>query len=161
MENNGLNLDDRGILLLQELLKDASQKDTELGKKIGVVSSTVGKRKREMKDSGLIKKFTCTLDYDVIGYKTTAIVLLSCKSQADIDMKKFEKQISGIEAVVELFKVAGIWDYYVKIVTKSNKEYHEVIELIMRLDNFKNSLTEVVLDAIVQRDRIDTTKITG
>lgn len=65
------DIDRRIIKLLQE---DSSQTYAELARKLGMKESTIRKRVLTLRDKGVIKRFTITIEPSKMGFNAVAIV---------------------------------------------------------------------------------------
>jgi Lrp/AsnC family transcriptional regulator for asnA, asnC and gidA len=66
-------LDEIDQKIVEQLQKDARQKNTAIAEKVGIAESTVRKRIKEMIRNGTISSFSVQLNHTITGY-TVAIV---------------------------------------------------------------------------------------
>ena len=69
-------MDDLDRNILAELLKDSKIKLPKLAKKLGVPSSTLHHRIKQLEAKGIIKKWTIEIDYKKLGYGIKALILV-------------------------------------------------------------------------------------
>lgn len=70
-----LTNNDKKTLIL--LLEDGRMTDTAIAKKLGVTKQAVGRIRKKLEKTRIIRKYTTQLDYERLGIHTFAIVLAS------------------------------------------------------------------------------------
>jgi len=79
--------------ILAELQKDAKVKLKTLAKKLCVPLSTVYMRIKKMEEVGVIKSYTVDVDWDKLGYKMKAYVLVFVDTTKLRELRKPQKEI--------------------------------------------------------------------
>jgi len=67
---------DLDLKVIAELRKDGRASARQIGKRLGISTTTVASRIREMEKSGMIRGFRPLVDYRKIGFGITAVTLI-------------------------------------------------------------------------------------
>ena len=120
---NQLDFVDKEILRL--LKADSRQSYVEVAKKLNVSNSLIHQRIAKMKESGMIKNTTITLDEKMLGYGAcsfTGIVLKEAHYA-----KEVVAALAMIPEVVECDFVSGKYAVFVKVFAANNEHMREVL----------------------------------
>lgn len=123
-------LDEVDYAILFELQRDARITKTEIAERIGVSSSTVGKRMTHLKDKKIIKGYYPEIDYDRIDH--TLHVLFSCTT-AIPERESLIQEVLDIDAVVTVRELmTGERNVQIQVVGQPNaitRAAHKIDEL--------------------------------
>jgi DNA-binding Lrp family transcriptional regulator len=139
-------IDDLDKRILEEYQKDASIAYKVLAKKIGVPSSTVFLRIKQMKGSGVIKGIIPLVDPIALGKTTTAWIKISLEN--DVDCCEFADEIAKQPYIMEVYEIAGKWDILAKVKVEDNLTLHNLTKDISKLPGFKNMASIIALKAV-------------
>lgn len=67
-------MDEIDFAILEHLSQDSRMHSTEIASNLGLATSTVHKRIEKMRDSGIIKEFTVTIDPASVGLNITTYI---------------------------------------------------------------------------------------
>lgn len=135
-------LDDIDIKLIDSLGRDSSTTFVELARQIGISDATVHIRVRRLMSEGVIKKFTISLDYDLLGYDHLAFVGINFKPSVNVDAT-IDKLVN-LEEVLELYEMHNSYDVFLKIRAKDFNHLRDIVENKIRaLPNILN--TELII----------------
>jgi Lrp/AsnC family transcriptional regulator, regulator for asnA, asnC and gidA len=135
-------LDDIDIKLIDRLGRDSSTTFVELARQIGISDATVNIRVRRLMSEGVIKKFTISLDYDLLGYDHLAFVGINFKPSVNVDAT-IDKLVN-LEEVLELYEMHNSYDVFLKIRAKDFNHLRDIVENKIRaLPNILN--TELII----------------
>lgn len=119
-------LDKDDIVILNELIKNAREKTTNIAAKLNKRRTTVHDRIQKLFEKGIIKKFTVQIDHRKIGKSTTVFVLVSV-TPTNVDHIKLSKTIANLPGVCEVHMVSGQYDILVKIRGKTIEDIGNMI----------------------------------
>jgi len=108
-------LDEKDWKIIEELQEDSRQSTVDIARKTRIPRVTVHDRIHKMKKSGVIGKFTITLDGTKIGKPTVVFVMVRALPNQQADQQKVAQAIAKLPEVLEAYAVAGEWDFLVKI----------------------------------------------
>jgi DNA-binding Lrp family transcriptional regulator len=135
-------IDKIDIKLIDSLSRDSSTTFVELARQIGISDATVHFRVRRLMSEGVIKKFTISLDYDLLGYDHLAFVGINFKPSVNVDAT-IDKLVN-LEEVLELYEMHNSYDLFLKIRVKDFNQLRDIVENKIRaLPNILN--TELII----------------
>lgn len=135
-------IDEIDIKLIDSLGRDSSTTFVELAKQIGISDATVHFRVRRLMSEGVIKKFTISLDYDLLGYDHLAFVGINFKPSVNVDATI--DKLMNLEEVLELYEMHNSYDLFLKIRSKDFNQLRDIVENKIRaLPNILN--TELII----------------
>ena len=135
-------IDEIDIKLIDSLGRDSSTTFVELARQIGISDATVHIRVRRLMSEGVIKKFTISLDYDLLGYDHLAFVGVNFKPSVNVDAT-IDKLVN-LEEVLELYEMHNSYDLFLKIRAKDFNQLRDIVEdKIRALPNILN--TELII----------------
>ncbi|KRS19118.1 Lrp/AsnC family transcriptional regulator [Roseovarius indicus] len=122
-----IELDTTDRRLLRELVQDATQPASTLGRKLGLSQPATWRRIRRLYDSGVIKGQRLDLDHDRLGFGVTVFlgVKLATKGRVSIDV--FERAVSAIPEVQTVEHILGLFDYRLRIVARDISDFERVL----------------------------------
>jgi DNA-binding Lrp family transcriptional regulator len=117
-----VELDKKDKAILNILRSDCRASVRTISKQTGIRPSTVHQRIKRMVEKGIIKKFTVTLDDEVIGEKLTVFILISGEPGKYLDPKFFKSP-----SVKEAHGITGEYDIIMKCKFRDLKDFHQFI----------------------------------
>ncbi len=113
--------------ILKGLQDNGRVTNVNLAKSVGISAPPCLRRVRALEEAGLIKGYHAKLDKSALGYTVTVFASVKLASQAEDDLRRFEKLVSEMPEVRECHMLAGEVDFMLKIVAKDWDTYQEVI----------------------------------
>jgi Lrp/AsnC family leucine-responsive transcriptional regulator len=135
------NVDKKIVLALR---KNARISLTELGQFINLSIPAVRTRLQRLETLGYIKAYSVILDPEKFGKNFTCFCLIQVSNAVSGD-NSFEKFILDCPDILESHRIAGQYDYMLKIVTRSTKDMEELLKRMRANDNIVNISTFTVL----------------
>ncbi|MEX1002323.1 MAG: Lrp/AsnC family transcriptional regulator [Crocinitomicaceae bacterium] len=129
-------LDETDKKLLNLLQKDASITHKQLAAELNLTVTPVYERIKKLKKSGVIKRITAEIDRNKVNKPVMVFCEVSLSSHTLENLKKFEKEVLGLQEVLESYHVSGEYDYMLKVLIAGMEEYREF--LINKLAKLKN-----------------------
>lgn len=134
---------DREILSL--LQANGRITNVDLAAKVGLTAPPCLRRVRALEDTGIIKGYHADLSAERLGWPITAFAMVSLKSQAEADLRAFEKAIAGLPEVRECHMLNGEIDFLLKVVARNLPSFQSFLtERLTSAENvasIKTSLT--------------------
>ena len=141
-------LDKDDIVILNELIKNAREKTTNIAAKLKKRRTTVHDRIQKLFEKGIIKKFTVQIDHRKIGKSTTVFVLVSV-TPTNVDHIKLSKTIANLPGVCEVHMVSGQYDILVKIRGKTIEDIgNMIINKLRRVSGVSQTFTLACFETI-------------
>ena len=122
---NSLQIDDINLKIIDILNKDSSTPFVDIAKRIGVSDATVHIRVRRMIATGIINKFTISVDNDLLGYDHLAFMGINI-SPGSAD--QIISDLLRIEEVLEMHEMHGKFDLLLKIRAKNLNQMRDIVE---------------------------------
>jgi Lrp/AsnC family transcriptional regulator for asnA, asnC and gidA len=143
---NRSELDEIDSNILRLLKQNSRMSYLEMSRQMGISDATIQLRIKRLKERGIIKKFTVTLDPASIGYVVAAIMLV----QIDADRHDVAKNtLSKIPEISEIYSVLGEYDLFIKVWARSLEELNEFInDKIRSIEGIKDLLEIVIVERV-------------
>lgn len=87
--------------ILRELIADSRISMADLGRRVGLAPSTVHKRIARLLESGVIERFTISLDPEIFARHTVAFLTIRVTDDAKGSAERFLKDCAGVLDVYE------------------------------------------------------------
>ena len=130
LNGHGITLDDVDLQILDILAKDSSTAFVEIAKQIGISDATVHLRVRRLIDEGIIRRFTLSLNNDLLGYDHLAFMGINIKPGfAD----QITEELSNLEEVLEIHEMHNRLDLFLKIRAKDLNHMRDIVENKIRI----------------------------
>lgn len=141
---NTLDRFDRAILAA--LQRDARLSLNEISKEVGLTSSPCWARIKRLEASGVIEGYTVKLNAEALGLGDTVIVQVTLDSHSDEALFAFGRALSEIPEVLDAFLVSGDYDYIIRIVVESTRDYERLLrERLYKIPGIRHSKSSFVL----------------
>lgn len=125
LNSHGTALDDVDLQIMYILAKDSSTAFVEIAKQIGISDATVHLRVRKLIDKGIIRRFTLSLNNDLLGYDHLVFAGINIKSGfAD----QVTEELSNIEEILEIHEMHNTFDLFLKIRAKDLNDIRDIVE---------------------------------
>lgn len=129
-------MDDTNREIVEILKKDGRASFTDIAERIGVSEGTVRRRVQEMKEEGVIERFT--VETGSSGSRAVVMVQISTGTSLDKVLKDFPSNL-------EVKEVAGDSDLILELERDSNEEINEVLDKIREINGVEGTKTYTVL----------------
>lgn len=106
-------MDDIDIKLLQILTENSNQTATEIMPQLNLSIPAINKRIAKMRASGLIKKFTLSVDAKMVGKPVLAYIMLILNQYSEVE--ELMKFVNADKDIVECHAITGEYDYILKL----------------------------------------------
>jgi Lrp/AsnC family leucine-responsive transcriptional regulator len=111
----GRMLDEIDRRILKALVADGRLSNTELAREVGLSPSPCWQRVRRLEEEGIISGYTAVLDHAALGVGETVMVEVSLDRHDAEVLEEFGRVMAEIPEVLEVYLMAGDYDYFVKI----------------------------------------------
>ncbi|WP_369597139.1 Lrp/AsnC family transcriptional regulator [Cobetia sp. QF-1] len=138
MEKIMLDATDRALLRL--LQRDASLSLAALAEAVHLTTSPCWKRLKRLEECGVITARVALLDAERVGLGLTAFVQLKTCDHSRDWFERFVAIIESFEEVTEFYRMAGDYDYLLKVQVADMNAYDHVYK---RLVNSIEGLSDV------------------
>lgn len=122
-----MDLSKQDVQILQLLQRDATISTANIAEQINLSQSPCWRRINRLERQGLIKQRVALLDREVLGMEVVVFATVNLTSTGRQNLIEFEQDIVVHAEVMECYTMTGIWDYMLKIVTRSIRHYEEFV----------------------------------
>ncbi len=130
-KNTELKLDSKDFTLIEELQKNAKLSEQKLARKTSIPMTTVHNRLKKLREIGVIRNYTISLDYAKLGRPLVAYVLV--KANPGVDQKELLDKISKMPQVCEVAMITGDFDLVFKARVASMNELNDIVVQKLRM----------------------------
>jgi Lrp/AsnC family transcriptional regulator, regulator for asnA, asnC and gidA len=125
LKNRDSSLDEVNLQIMDILVRDSSMPFVKIAKQIGISDATVHWRVRRLIATGIISKFTISVDNNLLGYDHLAFAGINIKPGfAD----QVTEEITNIEEVLEIHEMHNRFDLFLKIRAKDLDHMRDIIK---------------------------------
>jgi Lrp/AsnC family transcriptional regulator len=112
---------------LNELQRDATQRQSELAGIVGMSRTSCWRRIRDFEEAGLIERQVALLDPKVAGFNIQVLLFVAMTEHTDDNRHSFESHVSSLPEVTECFSVSGDRDYVLHVVVENMDTYNDFL----------------------------------
>ena len=116
-------MDDIDRAILAVLRVDARIANVDLAERVGLTPAPCLRRVRRLEDDGVITGYRATVDAGLDGRAFEVLVNVDLVSKHRDVFLAFEEQVSAFEEVVELRRMFGLPDYFMRVATRDLAAY--------------------------------------
>jgi Lrp/AsnC family leucine-responsive transcriptional regulator len=136
-------LDSIGWKILSELQLDARIPYAELGRRVGLSTSSAMERVRRLEESGIITGYRAVVHPSSVGYPVSAFILINVVGDFLSHIAKVSREMPEI---LECYRITGKDSFIMKVAVPSVSDLQILID---RMTPFVATTTSVVLSEIV------------
>lgn len=118
-------LDETDASILGVVKQNSRLSVRQIAVKTGVPAATVNRRLNKLVETGVIRRFTAELDYEKLGKKTAAYVLI--RGHPGTDYQPVLDSASRNEAVEDMSIITGPFDILLKVRVKDNEDLSDFL----------------------------------
>lgn len=113
-----IRLDEIDLKILAALQADGRITNVELSERVGITAPPCLRRVRALEEAGFIRGYHADIDESRLGYGIIAFAFVGLHSQAESDLKAFERMVNEWPMVRECHMLSGEIDFILKIVAR-------------------------------------------
>ena len=121
------NLDGIDRMLLAQLQNEGRITNVDLASRVGLTAPPCLRRVRALEEEGVIRGYHADIDPQKLGFAITVFAMVSLKSQAEDDLRGFERHVLGLPEVRECHMLNGEIDFILKIVARDLQDFQEFL----------------------------------
>ncbi|RVT81899.1 Lrp/AsnC family transcriptional regulator [Rhodobacteraceae bacterium CCMM004] len=120
-------MDAKDRQIIRALQRDGRMTNQELAERVNLSPSPCLRRLRKLEASGAIRGFTVDADPVAYGLPITAFVHIRLERHTEDTVRRFERQVAGLEQVLECHVLTGGTDYLLKVVVADLTAYETFV----------------------------------
>jgi Lrp/AsnC family transcriptional regulator, leucine-responsive regulatory protein len=136
--------------LLSLLHQNGRAQYAELAKVVGLSVPSVRERILKLESSGIIKGYTCILDYEKVGRGVSALIFVELSNNGS-DVKD---DLAKISAVLSCRSLAGRQDLILEVRLSETKELLELSERIRKTPGVTKTESIIVLHEYFNQNKL-------
>jgi Lrp/AsnC family transcriptional regulator, leucine-responsive regulatory protein len=138
-------LDELDRKLLESLQADDQRGLAELAKQTGSSPSTINDRIKRLIRNGVITGFHARVAAESVGLGLLAFVLVSLSSKAE---RRFLKKVEASQNVLECHRIAGEWNYLIKLRVKNVRDLEAYLAALSKLIGVQRTNSLIAMSSI-------------
>jgi Lrp/AsnC family transcriptional regulator len=146
---NSPSIDHIDRRILRALQRDSSLSQRELAEEVGMSQNACWRRLKALQDSGLIRNHTVRLDASALGLGLTVFVMIRTKHHSKDWLELFRKEVSAIANVIDFYRIAGDYDYMLKVVAADMNDFDRVYQRMIEKIELEAVTSYITMEAIV------------
>lgn len=127
-------IDDIDKKLLALMQEDASLSVAQLAERVGLTTTPCWRRVQRLEREGYIRARVALLDPEKLGLGLSVFVLIRTDRHTPEWLERFSRAVSAFPEVVEVNRLAGEYDYLLRVVTHDiasyDRFYRKLIEAV-------------------------------
>ena len=140
-----VKLDSVDKKILSSLQAEGRITNLDLAERVGITAPPCLRRVRALEEEGYIRGYHADLNNEILGYGLTVFALVGLHSQAEVDLRSFEKNVQDWPLVRECYMLNGEIDFVLKIVAHDLAEFQQFLTTYLtpapNVASVKTSLT--------------------
>lgn len=139
--------------ILRVLQRDSSLSQRAVADEVGLSQNACWRRMTRLREIGIIKGQTIRLDLAALGLGLTVFVMVRTRDHSPDWLKRFRRTVLGIENVIDCFRIAGEYDYMLKIVARDMNDFDRIYQRLIEGAALETVTSYIAMEAIAdQRD---------
>jgi len=136
-----LDTTDKKIITL--LQQDASLSLQQLADQLHLTSTPCWNRIKRLEQAGVIQKRVALIDPEKVGLELVAFVQIKTHQHSEDWLVDCVLQVKGFAQVLEFYRMAGDYDYLLKVIVKDMRSYdlfyHQLVNNVSGLTDVNTS----------------------
>ncbi len=142
------SLDSIDKSILRCLQRDASLSQRDLADKVGLSQNSCWRRLTRLREEGVITGQTIRVDMQALGLDLTVFAMVRTRHHSAEWLDRFRKSVLAIDNVVDFFRIAGDYDYMIKIVAKDVSDFDRVYQKLITTTELETVTSYIAMEAI-------------
>jgi len=132
--------DKTDLQILNLLQKNAALSLQQISEQLNLTTTPCWNRIKRLEKQGIIRQRVALLDARKTGLNLIVFVQIKTQQHSEIWLQDFVLQIRGIAQVMEFYRMAGEYDYMLKVIVSDMRSYDKFYK---KLVNNVSGLTDV------------------
>ncbi len=144
-----LMLDKVDKTLLNMLQQDTTTSLQELADTVNLTTTPCWKRLKRLEEQGMIDKKVALLNPERLGLSFVAFALIKTNNHSNEWYQAFVDTVSEFPEVMEFYRMAGEFDYMMKVLVSDMKAYDEFYKkLVNSVEGISNVTSTFAMESI-------------
>ncbi|MHA1324843.1 MAG: Lrp/AsnC family transcriptional regulator [Candidatus Helarchaeota archaeon] len=133
------------LKILKILEEDSKTNYREIANRLGIAIGTVSNRINNLKEKGIIKKFTIAINTQAVGYEISAIILIQIEGKY---IHEVEEELKNNPNVYAIYDTTGNLDSIIAVKFKQVIDLNRFLKELNKKPHIKQTSTAVCLNVI-------------
>lgn len=120
---NKLLIDRLDLKILAQLQRDDTLSIAQLAEGVGLSVTPCWRRIQRLEKEGVIEKRVAVLNPEKLDLSLTVFVMVKTDKHNQAWLNTFQEAVKGFSEIVEVNRLAGEYDYLLKVITRNNQSY--------------------------------------
>jgi Lrp/AsnC family transcriptional regulator len=130
-----LLIDSFDLKILEQLQRDDTLSIAQLAEGIGLSVTPCWRRIQRLEKDGVIEKRIAVLNPEKLNLGLTVFVMVKTDKHNQAWLNAFQETVQAFSEIVEVNRLAGEYDYLLKVITRDNQSYDAFYKrLIARIE---------------------------
>ncbi|WP_336762548.1 Lrp/AsnC family transcriptional regulator [Asaia sp. VD9] len=117
--------------LLRALQQNAALSQRDLAEKVGLSQNACWRRLHALRAAGVIEGETIRLSQEAVGLGVTVFVMVRTRFHSRDWLSQFREAVLSIPHIVDFHRLAGDYDYMLKIVAKDMNAFDGIYQTLI------------------------------
>jgi DNA-binding Lrp family transcriptional regulator len=144
--------DELDMRIMRELVHDCNRSYRALAKDLGMSTTAIIDRIRELERTGRIIGYGARFDYLELGYEFMGLVEINISGKKIIEV---ERKIANLPRVAAVWDTTGEYDSLAVVMCKSRGELSATVKKMLSIDGVEKTNTNVVLNVVKRLTEFD------
>lgn len=138
-----MNIDEIDKKILRCLMADSQQPLTEIGESVGLSTTALHHRIKNLKKRNIIQRFTISISDEYFESEISCFVRVIKLKKSSVELAKKLKMVPGVESC---YSVTGEESLLLKVRARSTKDLQDVLEVINKVEGIERTLTSLIIE---------------
>ncbi|SEQ11589.1 transcriptional regulator, AsnC family [Amphritea atlantica] len=140
------SIDNKILNLLQQ---DITLPVAEIAERVNLSTTPCWKRIKRLEENGVIKARVALLDSAKVGAGVSVFVHIKTQQHEEQWLTRFAHSISRFDEVMECYRMAGEWDYLLRVATRDIESFDRFYKkLISEVDGLTDVTSSFAMEEI-------------
>ncbi|AQU85048.1 transcriptional regulator [Halomonas sp. 'Soap Lake  len=123
------------LKILEQLQRDDTLSIAQLAEGVGLSVTPCWRRIQKLEKDGIIEKRIAVLNPEKLNLSLTVFVMVKTDKHNQAWLNTFQETVKDFPEIVEVNRLAGEYDYLLKVITRNNQSYDAFYKrLIARIE---------------------------
>ncbi|MDO9526015.1 MAG: Lrp/AsnC family transcriptional regulator [Gemmobacter sp.] len=145
------NMDHMDREILRALQLDATLSQRDLAEKVGLSQNACWRRLKAIEAAGLIEGRTVKVNPARVGLGLTVFVMVRTRHHSSEWLGVFRRHVLSIPNVIDFYRIAGDYDYMMKIMAEDMNAYDRVYQRLIEKIELDAVTSYITMEAIADQ----------
>ena len=144
-------LDTLDRAILRALQRDASLSQRALADAVGLSQTACARRLAALQEAGVLTGSGARLSPDKVGLGMTVLVMVRTRHHSRDWLAEFRRVVLAIPNVIDFYRIAGDYDYLLKIVAEDMNAFDAVYQRLIERIELDTVTSFITMEAIADQ----------